>query len=772
MKNPLNKRLPRELKKDMGKYLVVFLFMTMLISLVSGFLVAGNSMMHSYNDGFTRYNIEWGHLSFDKAPTDELLADIEKKCDITLYNLKYFEEEEVNLKANFRVYTDRQDVNLECLMKGEMPVSDNEIAIDRMFADNNDLDINDTVTLRGRELTICGLIALPDYSCLFESNNDMMFDAIGFSIGVMTEEGYAAVGSTKESYNYAWMYNKAPSDSDDTAEEKKASDELLVKLSEIVTEYDTELYMSGNLEDLISIDDFLPRYLNKAINFSGEDIGSDTAMILVFSYIVIVILAFVFAVTTSNTISEEAGVIGTLRASGYSRGELIRHYMVLPVTVTLISAIIGNILGYTYFKDMMAGIYYGSYSLTTYETLWNAQAFIDTTLVPIILMFVINLFILSHKLKLSPLRFLRHDLSVKQKKKAFRLNTKIPFIHRFRIRILFQNIPNYITLFIGITVASIVIIFGSMFGPLLEDYSSLVEDSMFAKYQYITTDKAATDINGAEKYCITEIETTDGRFMTDDISIYGIESDSLYIKSTIPNHAVLVSNGIMTKFGYKVGDTISLKDKYSDTVYDFKIAGEYKYDAALAIFMNREDFLDKFDKPDNYFSGYLSNEELSDIEDEAILTVITREDLTKVSRQLTRSMGEFMDVFKYFGAAMFLLLMYLLSKIIIEKNSQSISMVKILGFMNSEIGGLYIVATSIVVIISLVISAPVTNALLKLIFTKYIYTMMTGYIPFIISDSCYIYTILLGIACYAVVALLQLVKINRIPKSDALKNVE
>ncbi|MBO5509100.1 MAG: FtsX-like permease family protein, partial [Lachnospiraceae bacterium] len=100
------------------------------------------------------------------------------------------------------------------------------------------------------------------------------------------------------------------------------------------------------------------------------------------------------------------------------------------------------------------------------------------------------------------------------------------------------------------------------------------------------------------------------------------------------------------------------------------------------------------------------------------------------------------------------------------------SMVKILGFKNSEIGGLYIVATSIVVIISLVISAPVTNALLKLIFTKYIYTMMTGYIPFIISDSCYIYTILLGIACYTVVALLQLVKINRIPKSDALKNVE
>mgnify|MGYP000034263892 CR=1 FL=1 len=40
MKNPLNRRLPRELKSEFGKYLVIFLFFIMVISLVSGFLVA------------------------------------------------------------------------------------------------------------------------------------------------------------------------------------------------------------------------------------------------------------------------------------------------------------------------------------------------------------------------------------------------------------------------------------------------------------------------------------------------------------------------------------------------------------------------------------------------------------------------------------------------------------------------------------------------------------------------------------------------------------
>ena len=70
-------------------------------------------------------------------------------------------------------------------------------------------------------------------------------------------------------------------------------------------------------------------------------------MVVMLLYIVIVIMAFVFGITISNTIRKEAGVIGTLRASGYTRRELILHYMTLPVLVTLIGALIGNILGYT-----------------------------------------------------------------------------------------------------------------------------------------------------------------------------------------------------------------------------------------------------------------------------------------------------------------------------------------------------------------------------------------------------------------------------------------
>ena len=125
----------------------------------------------------------------------------------------------------------------------------------------------------------------------------------------------------------------------------------------------------------------------------------------------------------------------------------------MPVLVTLISAVIGNIMGYTVIKDFAADMYYGSYSLPTYVTRWNGDAFIQTTVIPVVLMLAINYIILANKLKLSPLKFIRRDLSRKKKKKAFRLNSKIGILKRFRVRIIFQNMPNYITVVVGVFLA-------------------------------------------------------------------------------------------------------------------------------------------------------------------------------------------------------------------------------------------------------------------------------------------------------------------------------
>ncbi|MGN1134943.1 MAG: ATP-binding cassette domain-containing protein [Oscillospiraceae bacterium] len=175
---------------------------------------------------------------------------------------------------------------------------------------------------------------------------------------------------------------------------------------------------------------------------------------------------------------------------------------------------------------------------------------------------------------------------------------------------------------------------------------------------------------------------------------------------------------------------------------------------------------------DDADSGYFSNSELTELDNDDVAAVITAMDYTKLSDQLTVSMGGMMDIFKWFGAIFFVIVVYVLCKQVIERNFQSIAMTKILGFRNGEIGGLYIASTTIAVLLGLIISIPFMDVAMRAIFKGYLYTMMTGYIPYVMSPMTYIVTVSVGLVCYAVVALLQMRKVSKISKSEALKNVE
>lgn len=754
MRNPLVKRLPKELKSEFGKYLVLFIFIAGVIGIVSGFLVAGGSMETAYNESFEKYNIESGNFEYDEEADKDTIKKLEKE-DVKIYKNFYKEEKTKEIDSTLRIFNQdfRDDMDKICLMSGELPEKEKEIAIDRMYAENNEIEVGDTLTIAGKKLKVTGFVALSDYSALFSSTSDMMFDAIKFGVGVMTEKGFDSIRDTHIHYSYSWIYDDKP---DDKKEAKEMSEDFL----EVVAE-------NGILKN------YIPEYSNQAIHFTGDDISGDKRMVAVFLYIVVVIIAFIFGITTNNTIVKESCVIGTLRASGYTKGELIRHYLTMPMLITLLAAVVGNVLGYTTIKDIAAKMYYNSYSLTTYVTLWNANAFIQTTVIPIIIMFAINIITLVDKLNISPLKFIKRDLSKKKKKKAFRLNTKIPILKRFRLRVIFQNIPNYVTIFVGVFFASVILLFGMALEPLLDNYQDLITENMVCKYQYILKAPVETQEESAEKYVAISLNTVDDKIKTEPATIYGINEKSDYIDidvSDLRKNQVYISNAYAEKYSIEVGDKFTMKEEYGDKEYTFKVKGIYYYPSATAVFLSEEKFKKTFDE-DEYFNGYFSDEELDDIDDMYIASEITVDDMTKISRQLKVSMGEMMNIFLVFGIVMFMLVIYMLSKIVIEKNSQSISMTKILGYSNSEISSLYINSTTIVVVLSLLISIPLVNLSMKEIF-RIVFLEYSGWLPYYVSYTTFIKIFLMGILAYAVIASIQVNKIKKIPMDEALKNVE
>lgn len=73
IKNPLIKRIPKEIIGDWKKYLVVFLFLVLTIGFVSGMYVANESMLTSADEGVSKYKQEDGHLSLRIRQTASLL---------------------------------------------------------------------------------------------------------------------------------------------------------------------------------------------------------------------------------------------------------------------------------------------------------------------------------------------------------------------------------------------------------------------------------------------------------------------------------------------------------------------------------------------------------------------------------------------------------------------------------------------------------------------------------------------------------------------------
>ena len=785
--NPLIKQIPKELIGDWKKYLIVFAFLVLTIGFVSGMYVANESMMKAADESVTKYEREDGHFEWREKADSDLIKDVESGEQVDMSAITGKEEEDASdvpviIYENFfrnekednnndgkndgtvRVFAKTDNINLACVLDGRLPENENEIAVDRMHADNVDMKVGDTIRVGGEKFEVVGLIAYVNYSTLHEKTTDLMFDAIKFDVAMVTDEGFDRLGESIH-YAYAWKYKDAPADE---KEEKALSDDFRKVLA-------AQTMLHGN-----ELKDYVPSYGNPAINFATDDMGSDMSMGGVILDILIIIIAFIFGVTISNTISKESLTIGTLRASGYTRGELVRHYLSMPVIVTFLAAIVGNILGYTVFKNVVVGMYYNSYSLPTYETVWNPDAFVKTTVVPIILMFVVNLIVIVRMLRHTPLQFLRHDLKKSKRKKAIRL-PHWKFMSRFRVRIMFQNISNYLILFVGICFIMVMLAMAVGMPDTLTYYQNHASNLMFTKYQYVlkTYQNAdgsivTTDNEDAENFAMKSlVKRSDA--LDEEISTYGVVDDSQYIKisdlESLEKNEVYISNSYADKYGIAIGDTIKLEEKYTDDTYNFKVCGIYDQCQSIAVFMPIDQYRKVFDLDDDAFSGFFSDAKITDIDSDMIASTITKRDITKMCDQLDHSMGSYMRYFQVLCILLSMAMIYLLTKLIIEKNENAISMTKILGYENREIASLYLLSTTIVMLVIDVLTVAVGVWVMNFAWKEILMTY-SGWFSFHMETISYVKMFAFVLIGYVIVMILDFQRIKKIPMDQALKNVE
>ena len=671
---------------------------------------------------------------------------------INVYSNYYSSVNNFDGDAKLLLFNEREYINLPSVFEGELPNEEYEIAIERLFARNRGIEIGDELTLYGEKYTVTATIAIPDYNSLFKNNQDLLMNTTDFGLILVTKEGFANFDENTITYRYSYVFkDNNLSDADEKA--------LIDDMQKIL------------LEDNATLQSFLTAEANQAITFLRNDMGKDGPVMKVFVYILIMIIAFVFAILTNNTIESEASIIGTLRASGYKKSEIISHYLMPTIIIAFVSSVVGNLLGYTVMLEPFKELYYGTYSLAPLDVQFNAEAFITTTILPVIIMIFINWWMLHSKLSLTPLKFLRKDLHKKKQKKAVKL-PDFKFLTRFRLRVLIQNKVSYIILFVGIFLSSFLLMFGIGMDPLIDNYVDEIDDSVTYEYQYIL--KTPIEVENAEKLMTNSLKTWFELGQMDmSVSFMGISDNSEFFKDIeLPNdkNEITISQPLAEKLNLKEGDEIVFKDDYYDKEYTLKVKNICEYKGSLNVFMKMELLNELLGNEAGTFNAYLSNEKL-DIDNMYLAKYITRADMVGAAKEMMKTFEGILGIINVFSVIIYMILMYILTKTVIEKNAIPISFMKVFGYNNKEIGKLYLNATTITVMISLLVCIPVEALCFKYILV-YIGSMIEGHIPFYLPMWVYIAIIVIGILAYFAINALHVRKVRRIHMSEAMKNRE
>ena len=884
MASPLRKRFPREMRNNLGKYLGIFLLMSVTIALTSGFLTAAHSISVIIDDIPTTYHVEDGRFTTAFEATDAQL-DAARDAAEDAGGIDVFANWSIDADCaaesndgrdcTLRTYVHRTDVDLAAYAEGRVPEAADEVAVDRVFAQNNDVRAGDAITLNGRSFTVCGIMTTPDNQALFQNNSDFTVNTLTFGVAEVSDAGFAALraGGQQPAFTYSFTFRNP----DLTLAERT----------------DAEKDMVRALADAdATVNDLTDAASNQGIGYAADDVSGDSTMWSVLLYIIIAIMAFVFVVLTSGTIEEESAIISTLLASGYRRRELVTHYLALPCAVGVAAAVVGNVAGFTLMSEPMRNLYYGSYSLPPYYATWSWGVFAKTTVVPVAVLMLITLAGLVRKMRHTPLEFLRHETSKGGVKRGFALPERLGFTARFRLRVFLRNLGNFATLFIGIGFASMLLLFSLAILPTMTHYAENLRSNVVAEHEYTlkaplelegtdderaawsavdelanveggklsaaadaadelsragdelqaaadalaatptaevlaaaqqaqdaaaaaqdrlyervddiaadlgksrddvvellqdaadvdadgdnvhpvnTRDNGAAKIEQAEKYAVYTLEYDRGSGNgTESIAVYGVAPDSRYWGGIgVGGGRAVFGRGLVDKFGFAEGQTVSLYDKYADEAHDVVFEGDgftWGSKSDMAVYMSLDDFNRLFGNDAGYFNAYASDQPL-DLDARYLASDLTPADMDAIGEQFVGMMDDMIGMLVGLSVFIFLVFMYLLTKSVIDRSARAISYMKVFGYRDREISRLYVRSITLTVVVSLVACQPLIIGGLTAIFRAMLLAY-SGNIEIFVPLSAIAEVIAIGFATYLVVALLHVRRIKRVPLALALK---
>lgn len=746
----LNKRISREFKSNWIRYTGLFLLVVLSISLIVGFADSTDSIVYTVEKAADKNNLESGNF----VVLDILDEETEQKIEEAGFLLAedFYYDADLEAGRTLRLFRERTELNRLTVVEGKTSLSNGDIITDRHFGERNLLELGSVITIDGKPYTVRGYGITPDYTLVLKDNSELLADLEHFGIAFITKEDFERIDPDKLNYGYSFKYQ----DSGLSSEEKKT---LIEELKDILKE-NSMITSFNKTED------------NQRTQSYADDVAINKSIAIILGTILLFIMAFIFSLSIIHIIDNESPVIGALYALGYVKKDIIRHYMILPVVLVTIASFFGTLLGFGVFTRFVADSSYQYFSYPRLQIIYPLYLILYGIAAPIGITFAVNYFMLSKRLHYTPLKLLRKDIK-KDRVKALNLKG-FKFLTKFRIRVFLRGLGNNVTLFVGMVFATFLLLLGFGVRDSIDYYVMDVEENAPCRYTYILNQPV--ELEGgqlAEKGITHTLETYYGKLDQNmKITLQGIKPDSAYYKFNIKDgeKGLYISRAVGKKFGLKAGDSIKLLDSRKDITYELPIAGVRDYTGGLYVFMNYGEMNRLFGNGKDYFNTYFSDTSL-DLKEEYVYSRITAADLGEVAQNMSKMMESMIFLLIVTSVLLYIIIMYLLLKMLIDKNASNVSLIKIFGYSNREINKLYLGSTFYTVLLSVLAAIPLDYKLFSLLWPNFI-TNIAGFIFIKINPLTYVTILLTAMVSYLATQELLKLRLRKISFTDVLKNRE
>lgn len=525
--------------------------------------------------------------------------------------------------------------------------------------------------------------------------------------------------------------------------------------------------------DIDNLTQFLIAADNPRIDAAAGDVIINRFAGILAGIILMVLFTYVISVFVIHNIEKESSVIGALYALGVTRGQLLFHYLLNPMLIAFLGGVVGCILGFSKYGtgwQMDDSIAY--YSLPPMRIVTPGYLLFYSLIMPPVTAAVVNYLVINKKLKCTALSLLRNEQTAGKAGRIQNMNLgNMKFLLRFQIRQMLREIRSAFAVVIGMFICLLILIMSIDCAVLCINFGNACLEE--TKYAYMYTYKYPTeDVPEGGTPAYVENLKKEAYGYNLDVTVLGIDDDNPYfpIATADKKNEIVISSAAAQKFGAKAGDKLVLSDEVNERDYAFTVKNIVTFTSGVYVFLDRDVMQELFDQEDDYYNVVFADHAL-DIDNGRLYATVSKENVEESSQIFTDMMGPMVVMLVAISALIFMIVMYLMMKVMIDRSAFSISLMKVFGYRRREIRRLYLDGNFYVILLGALICVPLAKWSMDLV---YPYCIANVAIGMDLKFTPQIYIMIYGgiLLCYMVINFLLVGRLNKLVPAEVLKNRE